>query len=230
MTLRAVVRRSTGYAGRAGALAVIVASAALLLAACQAMFTYTPLSGLKRPPASMTPAQRLTYAADALASGNTDDMKAAYDAIKSDSGAQAQYLTAQLGIELSGIPTLLVQVASDPSSGNTTTQLNDVSTFVTTHNLNPQYIVDAAAQLTAAQTDGANLKPTDQVMGAIGCLLGGAQGKTPAWDVTQLAPGDAAVTNAKVFIDAAMADVATLSSGDPLYQFVSALNTYIYGI
>ena len=158
VTLRTVVRRRSGLAAALIAAAALSA-AALLLGSCQAMFTYSPLSGLKRPPSSMTPAQRLTYAQDALASGNTADMKAAYDAIKNDSGASAQYTTAQLGIQLSGVPQVLVQIAADPST--VTSQLNTIDAFITSHGLDPTYMVAAAAQLAAAQAAGATLSTMD---------------------------------------------------------------------
>ncbi len=79
-------------------LLVLLAAALAALVGCQAMFTYSPLKGLQRPPSSMTPAQRLTYAQDALASGDTAAMTAAYQAIMNDPSADAQYTVAQLGI------------------------------------------------------------------------------------------------------------------------------------
>jgi len=197
------------------------------------MFTYSPLSGLKRPPSSMTPAQRLTYAQDALASGNTADMKAAYDAIINDSGASAQYTTAQLGIQLSGVPQVLVQIAADPSS--VTSQLNTIDAFITSHGLDPTYMVAAAAQLAAAQAAGATLSTMDYAMGSMGMLLGDAFAFSGTWDITP-----ANITNAERdaaggslptgFLYPAVQNVASLSSGDPLNQFITQLNSFIAGL
>ena len=72
----------------------LLCAAVLVFGGCQAIFTYSPLTGLQTPPSSMTPAQRLTYAQDALASGDQSAMLKAYDAIKNDTGAQSQYITA----------------------------------------------------------------------------------------------------------------------------------------
>jgi hypothetical protein len=218
MRFRAVLRRS---------ITLSVLGAALLLAACQAMFTYSPLSGLQRPPSSMTPAQRLTYAHDALASGDQTAMKNAYDAIKNDTSADAQYLSAQLGIELSGIPDVLVKIASDPTVSNVDTQLGGISNFVATNNLDPTYMVAAAAQLAAAQAAGATLTDSDMAMGAMGILLQGAQGA--AWDITTL-HGTASQTNAIAFLAPAVTQVASLPSGDPMKDFITQLNTYITNI
>jgi hypothetical protein len=206
-------------------LLVLLSAAVLAFGGCQAMFTYSPLSGLQRPPSSMTPAQRLTYAQDALASGDTAAMKSAYDAIKNDTSAGAQYTAAQLGIELSGVPTLLVKVASDPST--VTAQLNTINTFITDNNLDPNFMVAAAAQLSAAKAAGAVLSDMDCAMGAMGIILGETTGPVNGnWTLTGLGlggPGKPPV----LFLQPAVADVASLPSGDPLKDFINQLNGYI---
>ncbi len=206
-------------------LLVLLSAAVLAFGGCQAMFTYSPLSGLQRPPSSMTPAQRLTYAQDALASGDTAAMKSAYDAIKNDTSADAQYTASELGIEISGVPTLLIKVASDPST--VTTQLNTISTFIADNNLDPTYIVAAAGQLSAAQAGGVTLTDMDMAMGAMGILLGGARGAN--WDITTLT-GTQAKTDAIAFLAPAVANVASLPSGDFMKDFITQLNTYINSI
>ena len=138
-----------------------------LLGGCQALFTFSPLSGLKRDPADMSPEQRLAYAHDALASGDHDAMLAAYNAILGDTSADAQYTSAQLGIELSGVTQVLLDCANDPSI--ITAQLNTIDAFITAHNLDPNYMVAAAAQLAAAAAVGAVLSTMDYAMGSMGC-------------------------------------------------------------
>jgi hypothetical protein len=190
------------------------------------MFTYSPLSGLRRPPSSMTPAQRLTYAQDALASGDTAAMTEAYEAILNDPGADAQYTAAQLGIELSGVPDLLVEIAGDPST--VTAQLDTINAFITEHNLDPNFMVAAANQLIAAEALGATLTTMDRAMGAMGLMLGGAQALHGIgnWDFAGLggSPDQAA---AVFFLAPAVAEVASLPSGDPMKDFITELNTYI---
>ena len=208
-------------------MAAAAAAALVLLAGCQAMFTYSPLSGLQRPPSSLTPAQRLTYAQDALASGNTADMKAAYDAIKNDTSSAAQYTTAQLGIQLSGVPQVLIQIATDPST--VTSQLNTVDQFITDHNLQPSYIIAAAGQLSAAAAAGAALTTMDYAMGAMGLLLAAALADstalgTPSYDIIAGNSGKGAATT---FLAPAVANVASLPSSDQLNQFITQLNSFI---
>jgi hypothetical protein len=93
-----------------GALVVL-----MLLGGCQALFTYTPLKGLQRDPASLSAEQKLVYAQDALASGDKSAMQAAYNAIKADTGNDASHLAAELGIELSGVPGLIDSAVTDES-------------------------------------------------------------------------------------------------------------------
>ncbi len=197
-------------------------AAVLLFGGCQAIFTYSPLSGLQQSPSDMTPAQRLTYAQDALASGDQSAMLKAYNAIKNDTGAQSQYITAQLGIELSGVPTVLRAIAADPTMTNTTNQLNNISAFIAANNLSPAYMVAAYVQFNAAQAAGATLTTMDIAMASMGLVLG----DVPAaknWDVTQANAGTGAA--AQAYLLPAYNDPSL--SGD-LKTFIDNLYTY-YG-
>jgi hypothetical protein len=220
------MRQQAGSRRSRSILLVLLPAAVLVFGGCQAIFTYSPVSGLQRLPSSMTPGQRLTYAQDALASGDTAAMKSAYDAIKNDTSAAAEYTTAQLGIELSGVPALLVKVAGDPST--LTAQLDTINAFITDNNLDPNYMVAAAAQLAAAQSSGVTLSDMDMAMGAMGIMLGGAQVLNGNWDFTGLGTsGSPAQAAAIAFLAPAVADVASLPSGDPMKDFINKLNTYI---
>ena len=208
----------------------LVLAVLALLGGCQAIFTFSPLSGLQRDPADMSPEQRLTYAHDALASGDKDAMLAAYNAILGDTSADAQYTAAQLGIELSGVPTILLEIANDPST--VTTQLNAIDAFITAHNLDPAFMVAAAGQLANAAAAGMPLATMDYAMGAMGILLGGEQSLYGDWDVSNIVaggdPGGPAVKAAAVaFLATAVANVASLPSGDSLKDFITQLDGYI---
>ncbi len=219
------MRKQAGSWRSRHTLLVLLSAAVLVSSGCQAIFTYSPLSGLQQSPSNMTPAQRLTYAKDALASGDTAAMKTAYDAIKNDTSADAQYTTAQLGIELSGVPTLLVKVASDPST--VTAQLDTINAFITANNLDPSYMVAAAAQLQAAKAAGATLSDMDYAMGAMGIILGETNGPVNGnWTLTGLGLGGALKPPA-TFLQPAVADVASLPSGDPMGDFITNLNGYL---
>jgi hypothetical protein len=195
-----------------------------LVSGCQGIFTYSPLTFLQRPPSSLTPAARLTYAQDALASGDKDAMKSAYDAIKDDPGADASCTTAQLGIELSGVPTLLLQVATDASA--VSTDLNDISGFIAEKGLDPAYLVDAAARLQAVDAT-VELTPMDYALGALGMLLGSAQATTGTWDITSPSVDTAP---AVAFFTQAVGGAASLPDTDPLKAFITSFDAYLTGL
>jgi hypothetical protein len=198
-------------------MSVVLAAVAVLLVlgGCQQIFTYAPLKGLQRNPASLSPEQRLNYAEQALASGDKAAMLAAYDAIKNDTGNDAQYLTAQLGIELSGVPTLLSgfidgTVAMDPTS---------IPDFFAAHpELTPSYIIDAANRLKALDSSGFPLSTNDRVLGCLGLALEATQNTVPPYDLTKITSADLAP---------ALALLDPLVATDP---FASELSSYLAGL
>lgn len=193
------------------------------LGACQAMFTYTPLTSLQRSPATMTPAEQITYAQDALASGDTAAMKTAYEAIKDQTGTTASYTAAQLAVEISGVPQLIVSAISDPSiiSGGAT----DVNSYLAAHpDIQPDYLIAAALKLDSMPNS--DLTPMDYVYGGLGLVLDAATQTNGTIDVTNL---DAAkLATAQTFIsyalDPANNVITSQSSSDPLYALLSYVN------
>jgi hypothetical protein len=186
-----------------GALVVL-----MLVGGCQALFTYTPLKGLQRDPASLSPEQKLVYAQDALASGDKSAMQAAYNAIKADTGNDARHLTAELGIELSGVPGLINDAITDESlvtgSGNT------IAAYIAAHPaLDPSLMIDAGLRMQALDLAGYPLSTNDRILGAIGLALYASQ---PSYVLT---PGNQA---------AAVLLIAPLVGSD---TFADSLNTYL---
>ncbi|HUX21499.1 MAG TPA: hypothetical protein VMW69_09675 [Spirochaetia bacterium] len=106
--------------------------AATLMVSCQAVFTYSPLKGLQRNPANMSPSQQVAYAQNALASGDPTAMKAAYDAIKSSTDPSTNLLAGELAFGASGATSALTQALADVASGGSLTDvqalLNSVDT------------------------------------------------------------------------------------------------------
>lgn len=219
------VRKTISKAGHCAVALAAVAVAALALGGCQAIFTWSPVTALARSPASMSPEQQVAYGRDALASGDTAAMQAAYDQLKGQTGsADAQYLAGQLGVELSGFPQLFLDaingaVTLDPGAAI------DIPQFIADNGLTPELLIDAAAELQAAQALGADLGPMDYVMGAMGLALQAAQATTPAYDINavDLAP---AIT----FLAPVVDEVATLPADDPLRQFIDSYDSYLQGI
>jgi hypothetical protein len=201
----------------------LVPALVTLLVGCQAIFTFSPLSGLKRDPSTMSPEQRLTYAQDALASGDPAAMQKAYDAIKNDTGGPAQYTTAQLGIELSGVPTVFRDLANNP--GNVSAQLGTLNAYIAAHNLDPALMVAAAGQLVNAAAAGVTLTTMDYIMGSMGMMLGYAYAATTTWNVSPATVSHANAVIAKTFLD--LANVGSLASNDPLLTLFQNYDTYL---
>ena len=193
------------------------------LGACQAIFTYTPLGVFQRDPATLSPAEQLTYAQNALASGDRASMLAAYAAIKSDTSNAGSYTAAQLAVEISGVPELIVAAISDPAS--LTGASTSVTDFLTAHPaVNPSYLVAAAARLAALPP--ADLTPMDYVYGGLGLALDAA---TVGGVINFAAADPTKMAAAKAFVQYAVDNVVnTLAPTDPVYLFMDAYNTYIH--
>jgi hypothetical protein len=197
----------------------MLALAALALAGCQDMFTWSPVSALARTPDSLSPEQQVSFGRDALASGDEADMQAAYDALKDRTDdPEAQYVAAQLGIELSGIPDLFMSIVEDPAS--MTTALDDIDGFIAANGLSPELLIEAAAELQNAQALGTDLGPMDYVMGAMGLALEAAG---PPYDLT----GGADFTEALDFLAPAVTEVGSLPDGDPLKELIEGCSSYL---
>jgi hypothetical protein len=197
----------------------------LILLGCEAVFTYTPLKFLQRPPSSLTAEERLTYGENALASGDTQAMIDAYEALDKDTSDAAQYLAAQLAIEISGISDLLLGVVDGsttlPTSGDTKTLtdwLDDNGGEATA-----TYLAAAGEKLLDA--DPAQLTTMDYVYGSLGLALEAATQNDGTIDFTK-ADADK-LDDAQAFVQGALTG---MSPDDPSYSFLSSYNDFLQSI
>jgi len=187
----------------------------LILAGCQAIFTYSPLSFLQRDPANLPLDQKIAWAENALASGDPEAMATAYDAIKDESGVD--YLAANLALELSGVPQLLFEVMEgDVAIDN---QI-DLENFL--QQLDSSYLSAAGDHYNdTLSNDPDSLTGTDYILGAASLLF----------KATELNGGSMGVgidtTEATAF---AAAGLGTMSVDDPAYEYMNDLNTFIAGL
>jgi hypothetical protein len=205
------MRIASGFHARF--LVIFMAAGLLLLGGCEAVFTFSPFTGLQRDPSNLTPEQRLSYAQDALASGDLDAMQSALDAIKDDTSHTAVYTSAKLEVELSGLPTLGLDINDTTSLDSVVGESETVDDFLTAHpGLQPSMIIDAGARLKSLE-DVVPLSVTDRVVGAIGLALAAAADTDPIYDLTKVD-----LSGAMEFL----APVATPGSvADDLYQYLS---------
>ena len=165
---------------------IVLATGLLLLGGCEAIFTYSPFSGLQRDPSALSPEQRLTYAEDALASGDLAAMQKALDAIKNDTSTDAVYTSAKLEVELSGLPTLGVKIDDTSSLDSVVGSAQSVDDFLTAHpGLKPEMVIDAGQRLLSVEGD-TTLSVTDRVVGAMGLALAASADTSPPYDLTKV--------------------------------------------
>jgi hypothetical protein len=200
--------------------------AALLLGGCEQFFTFSPVSFLQRPTSSMTPAQQIAFGQEALASGDAAKMAEAYSALTANTTSKdAQYTAAQIGVELSGVPQVLLG-ALDGSLVIPRTP-EELTSAITANNLAPDYLIGAAENLATAASLGETLGTTDLVMGALGLALSAAQQTdgsfnfdTATWTPEQTQVGNEAQAMA-------LAAVASVPPSDPLYALISPYTSLI---
>ena len=127
-----------------GAVLILILTTLALAAGCEAFFTFNVFSGLQRDPASLPPEQQVKYAEEALASGDTAAMQAAYPLIAAQADAdpddpELQLLAADLAIGASGVNDLIADFDPDTATaadlnealaGVDTTTLGEVEGYV----------------------------------------------------------------------------------------------------
>lgn len=160
----------------------------MILAGCQDIFTYTPLKGLQRDPSTLSSAQRLVYAQEALASGDKGAMLAAYNAIKNDTSPDAVHLTAELAIELSGVPALVNDAITNESTltGSGTT----IADYIAAHpGTDPALMVAGGQSIDTLAGAGYPVSANDRLLGAVGLAMEASQSQGYNLAAPPLPPG-----------------------------------------
>lgn len=156
------LRRRTGRR-----LLLLAGALALLLASCESVFTTSLLSFLQRDPSKLSPEQQVAYGRDALASGDPDQMAAAYDVLKDSDDPSTQLLAADLAlgaVELEGTlleaasaddPVAAIEAALDGYSDDDFAKMSDAAALVDAadDSVEPtaeQYVFAAAGLLAVA--------------------------------------------------------------------------------
>ncbi len=80
-----------------------VVMATLVSASCEMAFTTSPLAFLQRDPSRLSAEQQVAFGRDALASGDRDQMAAAFDLLKESDDPEVQLLAGQLGMAAAGL-------------------------------------------------------------------------------------------------------------------------------
>lgn len=189
----------------------LLAGTVSLLASCQAVFTFSPLSFLQRNPADLSAAQQVSFAQEALASGDSAAVAAAYETIAAQAEANPndpaiQYLAGQLALEVSGVGAVFDSLLAGVGGGGG--DLLDIDPAMLS-GINQDVLGQAGAYLLAADSLDADLTSTDYLVGAVGLMVAG----TPdGGDVVGSAADNPNADAAAAFL---AAGVDELPEGDP---------------
>ncbi len=204
----------------------------MVLSGCEQFFTTSPIAFLGRPATAMTEGQQIEFGQDALASGDEAKMKDAYTALATNTdSAEAQYVAAQLAIEISGVPEYLREVLI--TGGQLSIITDDPAAFdayIEEQGLEPGYLAAAAENLLSAQALGVTLEPMDYMMGALGLVVEAATQSGGELDFNNL---DADIMDkAEAFVaQQSLTDtINALPDTDPLKAILGTLGGYITGL
>ncbi len=157
--------------GKTFANACLVMGVTLGITACQAVFTFSPLSFLKRDPASLSVDQQKAYAENALASGDAEAVKAAYAAISAalaldPTNSELNLLAADLAIEASGVSAVTYALINTfVSAGDSASSVDYVSVLNQQMNaMDTAYLANLETYVSTAEANGGAVSSDQYVM------------------------------------------------------------------
>lgn len=166
----------------AGALLILVIL--VTLSSCERIFTTSPFDFMQRDPSTYSDAQRLTFAEDALASGDEAAMAAAFDLLADSTDPDTQLVAVELALGAAGVEGALTSVVAGLSAdgADPETVISDALDGFTDTDL--ELLVAAAALLDAADD---SVTPSAEQYGfaAVGLIAAAA---TDAGGVENLDP------------------------------------------
>lgn len=142
-----------------------IVALALLLAGCEQMFTYSPLSWAARDPSKLSDEQQ---AQNAPVSGDIDDLQKAYDAIADSSDPDVQLLASQVALGASGFNEAIEDIAKELKDG---IDEADIDAGDILDDLDQTYLQAAGTSLAAAEAGGADISDTDYLLAAASLVL-----------------------------------------------------------
>ena len=176
-----------------------------ILSSCENVFTTSPVAFLQRDPAGLSPEQQVEFGKDALASGDAEQMAAAYELLKESDDPRTQLLAAELALGAAGLESAVIAAAGDLSGGaDAATVLEEVLSGFTESDL---ALMSAAAALIDEAEDSVTPSPEQYTFAAIGLIaiaIDANGGSTVGLDALGPAdPGYDEAEQAKAFLQAA---------------------------
>ena len=178
----------------------------LLLAGCQAVFTYSPFSFLQRDISTRPPAEQVARAREALGSGDKDQMADAYEVVvkllETSDDPELYLLAADLAFGASGMTEVLTQALQDLDAiGESTPEdLKEVLDL-----LDLELISEGVAYVREAEDSGAEVSDTQYVIAGVALLTSAVEqagGFDNVGDLTEGEDGYQELQDAKAFLEA----------------------------
>jgi hypothetical protein len=174
-----------------GILFACVLSIFLVLCACQAVFTYSPLSFLQRDIDSLPVEQRIERAQSALGSGDPSQMLEAYNAIvallQSNDDPELSLLAADLAFGASGMVQIYTSLLQNPDYVTEATP-EDLADFL--DDIDVGLVEEGAGHIQDAASGDAEISDTQYIIAGV-ALIAGAAGIAGSFDaIDNPAPAD----------------------------------------
>ena len=178
----------------------------LLVAGCQAVFTYSPFSFLQRDISTRPPAEQVARAREALGSGDKDQMADAYEVVvkllETSDDPELYLLAADLAFGASGMTEVFTQALQDL---DTISESSSEDLERVLDSLDPKLISEGVDYVRAAEKAGAEVSDTQYVIAGVALLTSAvdqAGGFDKVGDLTEGEDGYQEFQDAKAFLEA----------------------------
>ena len=192
---------------------------------CEALFSTNLLSGAQRDPSSLSQEQKVTYAQDALASGDEASMKKAYDALSGTSDNSLKPLVAELALGAAGVTSAMTNILDDivNSADETAIEaaINQLLSEFTAGDV--VLIASGSTLISSAESAGVAVSSNQYLIAGVGMLIKAAVDNgndiTSIDTATPGAPGTIAVA----YLNSAL---TLLESGSNAYSILNTFSGY----
>ena len=144
-----------------------------IFVSCEGVFTTSLVEWAQRDPSQLNRAQKINFAQEALASGDRDSMKKAYDALKDTSDPSLQPLAAELAVGAAGVKDALSTVLGKVAGGSSEVEIKNAlqEAFESFSASDLALIMEASALLASAESGGGTITADQYFITGVGLLV-----------------------------------------------------------
>ncbi len=144
-----------------------------IFVSCEGVFTTSLVEWAQRDPSQLSRSQKINFAQEALASGDKDSMKKAYEALKDTSDPSLQPLAAELAVGAAGVKDALATVLGKVAAGSTEEEIKSAlqEAFESFSDADLTLITEAATLLASAESGGGTITADQYFITGVGLLV-----------------------------------------------------------